>query len=201
MIQEMGLRAAAREQVRSALLAAADELCAHACYENVTTQEIADRAGVSQRTFFRYFAAKEDVLLHFLDEHNRQICNIIRAQPAQASDVEILRRGFQVYCDLAPDEVRRTRAVTDLASSSTSFRKALASRQALWEDRIREALVEHRADAGRDELRMRHLVAMSMAILSVAFRESNESSARTFNEAIDAGFCLLGVRPVNVSED
>jgi AcrR family transcriptional regulator len=51
-----------RTPVRARLVAAAFELFEERGYEQTTVDEIADRAGVSRTTFFRYYRSKEDVI-------------------------------------------------------------------------------------------------------------------------------------------
>jgi len=193
MTPELGPRAAARASVRSALVAAAYQLCEDDGFEAVTTQEVADLAGVSQRTFFRYFPAKEDVLLHFFDDQNRRICEAIRRRPSGEAAERLLRHGFQTYVGMEQAEIERTRMVIGLANGSSQLRKALTLRQAVWEERIADTLLERREIAEQDELRTRHLVAMAMAILSVAFRMTLAPEGHDFEMSIDAGFALLGV--------
>lgn len=50
------------EQARHRLQQAALELYRERGYDNTTTAQIADRAGVTERTFFRHFADKREVL-------------------------------------------------------------------------------------------------------------------------------------------
>ena len=61
------LRERKKQRTREALLRVAIELFTTRGYEGTTVDDIADAVGVSQRTFFRYFAGKEDAALA-LDE-------------------------------------------------------------------------------------------------------------------------------------
>ncbi|MCA9565890.1 MAG: TetR family transcriptional regulator, partial [Myxococcales bacterium] len=57
-----GRRETKKAQTRDALVQAAFELFCEHGYENVTVEAIAERAGVSRRTYFRYFPTKEAVV-------------------------------------------------------------------------------------------------------------------------------------------
>lgn len=60
---EPGLREQKRTATRRALIAATRSLSAEHGFSHVTVEEICERAGVSRRTFFNYFPAKEDAFL------------------------------------------------------------------------------------------------------------------------------------------
>lgn len=66
---QMGLRARKKQATAAALQQAALELFLARGYDESTVQDITDAAGVSQRTFFRYFPTKDAVLL---TEHTRR---------------------------------------------------------------------------------------------------------------------------------
>ena len=63
MTAEVGRREASKRATRAALQRAADRLFAQQGFAATTVREIADAAGVTERTFFRYFAGKEELII------------------------------------------------------------------------------------------------------------------------------------------
>jgi AcrR family transcriptional regulator len=84
-------RQAHKMRTERALQQAALELFAEHGYDTTTTDEIAEQAGVSPRTFFRYFPTKESVL--FVGELGwfQSFTERFLAQPESLSDIEAIR--------------------------------------------------------------------------------------------------------------
>lgn len=66
---ETGLRERKRLATRQALVEAATALFLRDGFDETSVAEIARRAGVSPRTFFVHFTAKEDVLFHHVEQY------------------------------------------------------------------------------------------------------------------------------------
>ncbi|MET8554788.1 TetR family transcriptional regulator [Streptomyces sp. NPDC004959] len=88
-----GLRERKKTRTRERLLRTALELFAARGYERTTVDEIAARAEVSTRTFFRYFATKEHVALATQELIERWFLQALRARPAGEPPVLALRRA------------------------------------------------------------------------------------------------------------
>lgn len=63
-----GLRERKKQRTRATLIDAAVQLCLTQGYENTTVEQIAADAEVSPRTFSRYFATKDAVILTLLED-------------------------------------------------------------------------------------------------------------------------------------
>jgi len=64
----MGQRARSKQRTRAAIIARSLKLFSARGYDLVTTQEIADDVGVTQRTLFRYFERKDAII--YASEYN-----------------------------------------------------------------------------------------------------------------------------------
>ena len=82
-----------RQLVANELSEAALQLLALKGFDAVTVDEIAATAGVSKRTFFRYFASKEDVVVQFLAHLGEGIRQELAGRPADEQPSVALRHA------------------------------------------------------------------------------------------------------------
>ena len=90
---EPGLRERKKQRTRATLIDAAVELCNRQGFEQTTVDQIAAVAEVSPRTFSRYFATKDAVVLAFIDEVVDMVALELAEQPPEVSDIEALYRA------------------------------------------------------------------------------------------------------------
>ncbi len=88
-----GLRERKKQRTRDALLRAALELFTTQGYEHTTADEIAEAVDVSQRTFFRYFAGKEDAAFAVQDLAHTRFVEAVRQRPPHEAPLEALRNA------------------------------------------------------------------------------------------------------------
>jgi AcrR family transcriptional regulator len=87
------LRERKKQRTREALLRAALELFTTQGYEHTTVDEIAEAVDVSQRTFFRYFAGKEDVAFAVQEMTEARFVDAVRARPPHEAPLQALRQA------------------------------------------------------------------------------------------------------------
>ena len=83
--------AVSAERTREALTDAALALFARDGFDTTTADRVAEQAGVSPRTFFRYFPTKESVVFHRDYGFMRSFATAYLEQPASASDYDAVR--------------------------------------------------------------------------------------------------------------
>ncbi|MDA8322554.1 MAG: helix-turn-helix domain containing protein [Actinomycetota bacterium] len=88
-----GRRERKKQETREALIAAARRLFAEQGFAATTVREISDAADVAERTFFRYFDSKEDLLLPNLFIRFREFEAEVRARPADESPLAAIREA------------------------------------------------------------------------------------------------------------
>ncbi|MDX1890181.1 TetR/AcrR family transcriptional regulator [Mycolicibacterium sp. 050158] len=92
-----GLRERKKLRTRAVLVDAAVELCLDRGYEQTTVEQIAASAGVSPRTFSRYFPTKDAVFLTLLEDYSEGVAVELEAVPSHVGPIEAMRRAHVAF--------------------------------------------------------------------------------------------------------
>jgi AcrR family transcriptional regulator len=87
-------------RTRQAILDAARELIDEQGYGRTTVDQIAERADVAARTFFRHFSSKEELLFANFEDHRQMMVMLIEAQPADVHPLRAALDGLAEFCDV-----------------------------------------------------------------------------------------------------
>jgi len=104
-LPSMSLRERKHARTREALIEAAAELFERRGYDATTIADIAAAADISTRTFFSYFASKEDVLFPDADDRVRAALTAIDERRPDERPTEILLRALNELGDAGGDLV------------------------------------------------------------------------------------------------
>jgi AcrR family transcriptional regulator len=162
------LRDRTRQLATQDILETALRLFTEQGYDQTSIAQIALEAGVSQRTLFRYFGTKEDLLGG--DQHRLGLALIdgIREQPADVGPWDALRAGLaavQALHDSKKQALKRLRLLHGTAALRAGY---LEKRLRLQEDLmpVVETRMDHAVD--RADLPARAVIATAFACLDVA---------------------------------
>jgi AcrR family transcriptional regulator len=91
---------------RERLQAAALELFTTRGFEQVTAAEIAQSVGLTERTFFRHFSDKREVLFYGQQQFLQAFAGGVDAAPPDASPLEVIASALHAAASFFPDERR-----------------------------------------------------------------------------------------------
>lgn len=156
--------------VRGAIWDAAVTLFVAKGFDGTTVDDIARAAGVSKRSFFRYFSSKNDLMGQGIITYGTMITEAIQACPRTATPLEVMRHTVRrVAADAAAHP--RVRKVAQIASASAAAREAQLSQLAAVEDRVADTFRARWSTAASNGLTPRLLAALTLSVLDVTFRE------------------------------
>jgi TetR/AcrR family transcriptional regulator, regulator of mycofactocin system len=107
-------------------------------FEDTTVERIAAAAGVSRRTFFRYFDSKADVLWHAFDGEVRALREAFTAVPPHVPMMEAIRQVVVGVNRYRAEDVPELRARMSLISSVPALQASAAHHYDAWERAVSE---------------------------------------------------------------
>ena len=124
------LRDRTRRAVQSEISAAAMSLFTRRGFDDVTIDEIAAASGISRRSFFRYFATKEDIVLGDLEALGERVRGALEAVPLEESAWTAMRAAL-LAIETAPSA--ETLAVARLYADTPSLRARHLEKHHKWQ--------------------------------------------------------------------
>ena len=161
-----------KQQTREALVHAALELFEAKGYEHTAVREITDAVDVSERTFFRYFASKEDLALSFVRDWADLVLEALAARPPEEEPLTALRRAFrESLSQVTADEDRPSfLSVLELIESSPTLLAANLRHSHDHEALVRALARREGVDSDTDP-RPRIIAALFAGVVSLALRD------------------------------
>jgi len=166
------LRELSRQAVRIHITEAAEALFLAKGFNETTVDEIAAVVGMSQRSFFRYFASKEDVVLEKFDRQGEELFARLNSRPLDEPEWDSLRSCFDVFVTPLTDDARRDRAIQEIIESCPSLLAAQLERVHRFQEQLTKRLaaraVARDPDARPDMLVLSALVGAAFACIQAA---------------------------------
>ncbi len=187
------LRERTRRAVRAEIAQAAVALFAERGFDETTVEDIARAVGMTKRSFFRYFPAKEDAVFGGTEVLVEQVVADLEARPAAEGPWEALRtvltaRHEQIHS-----------AGTDLAGlrlieSTPALRARMHQKRELWRRAARDVLLA-RSGGALDAFAADLLTNAAAAVLDAVGQEWVRTDGRADRAALlDRGFAALRPR-------
>lgn len=166
---ETSVQSAGRRQgrpprtTRRALELVALRLFTERGFEDTTVDQVASAAGVSRRTFFRYFESKTAVLWSTFDLEVGTIRRLLAEAPSHLGVMEAIRGAVVTANHYHSDDVPELRARMNLIGSVPALQANATLHYAAWEDAIAD-FVAGRIGQPADSL---YPLAVGRAVLAV----------------------------------
>ena len=180
-----------RQLVRLEIARAAWLLFAGRGYEDTTVDEIARAAGISRRSFFRYFSSKEDVVVGTSDALAEDVLAAFARRPAAEPPLVAIERALRPAIETRLADADESRAIISLLRESRTLRRALLERHARLEERLALLIAKRTgADVRRDPTPAL-LAFLARALMDTAFNVWYDQRPRDVGAMIDDLFRRL----------
>jgi AcrR family transcriptional regulator len=150
---------------RSRLQDAALALFAERGFEQTTAKQIAERAGLTERTFFRHFGDKREVLFGNEARLTEALVGAVAAAPARASTAKAIEAGLRA----ASQNMQERRAFLRRFAAVVEEHPELRERELIKQRAMAAALAEALTARGLDTIQSQLAAEFAIVILRVAF--------------------------------
>ena len=138
LLKTGNLRERKQRWMRRMIMDAAIQLFVKDGFDETNIDHVAEAAGISRRSFFRYFASKDDLLAQEIVTYGIILSEAIASCPKEYSPMRVLHETVIRLATLAEAEPH-TRSTLEIVERSAAARQAQSSRVPEAQERIAEA--------------------------------------------------------------
>jgi AcrR family transcriptional regulator len=173
---------------RGRLAQAAIELYVERGFEQTTVAEIAERAGLTERTFFRHYADKREVLFTGQEEFERMFVTGVESAPDAATPLEAVAAALHSVAE----QFQPRRPWSLVRQGVINANPGLQERESLKMTGLAEALAATLRDRGVGEPAASLTAQAGVAVFHVSFQAwIAPDNTRDFTDVIDEALAAL----------
>lgn len=186
----LGRRELKKRETRRAIRDAALDLTLRDGLENLTVEAIAQTARVSPRTFFNYFASKEDALVTQAAQGADQVSLLLLDRPAHEPPMQAFRNAIMASEYFGADPVDRDRVLARqrLTQEHPSLMAHHLGKIAIVERTFALALAERMGTDPESNIYPELLAAIAVSTIRVAVRRWVVQGTQPLYELLDVAF-------------
>jgi len=185
------LRSLKQDLVRAAIRDAAIKLFGSKGFDATTVEEIAHAAGVSRRSYFRYFASKDDLLSQNVLDYGEVLTATVKSCPADMSSLEVIRRTVMAGVEHNLRSEVKSREIIEISLRSALARQAHQSRLVDVEQGLVDAFSRRRKKAGNSQMEPHLLAGVTLALMHSALMSWFTEETPDLGVAAEGAFRLL----------
>lgn len=159
-------------------------------FEETTVEQIAAGAGVSRRTFFRYFDSKTDVLWHNFDHEIAQLRTELAGTDPELPVLDAVRLAVLAVNGYTAADIPELRTRMNLISTTPALAASAATHYGAWEQAIIDFSAA-RLGLDTDDLRPVAIGRASLAVCRAAYEQWSARADADLRHYLDAALRLL----------
>jgi len=187
------LRAQKQDLIRTAIRDAAIELFATKGFDDTTVEQIAQAAGVSRRSYFRYFESKDDLLAQNVVDYGKVLAATVKSCPSSMKPLQVMRQTVIAGVEHNLRSEIQTREIIEISLRSASARQAHQSRMIDVEEWLAQAFAGRLKGGKKDRMKSRLLAGMTLALMHSALTSWFFGETRDLKVAVEEVFNLLSL--------
>src|SRR3954470_19453848 len=194
MTGELSLRDRARGAVREEVMRQAWLLFSAQGFEATTVDQIAAAAGMSRRTFFRYFSGKDELVLARLVESGEGVVAGLRERPVDEPVWESLRRAFDEGVAQQEAHAEVARPLLVMLRTEPAVRASVVDWRRRWQELLQPAVAERlpaRRGGSTPGVRAAAIVASALSCLETAQDAWADHAASRLSTLLDQAMAAV----------
>ena len=154
-------------------------------FENTTVSEIAERAGVTERTFFRHFADKREVLFEGASALEELLVTAVADAPESAGPLDAIAAGLDAIAGMFEERRSFSRQRRAIIAANPKLQERELIKLAAWATALADVLRRR----GVPDPAAALAAETGIAVFRIAWeRWTDEGNQRDFSQLINESF-------------